>query len=157
MKKHLLALLLVAFALPALADEGTKKTETVKSIYQLYFTDGGDGFMEKPEYFTSDFRAVLKEDESNTPDGEMGCIDYDPIISGQDWDAKALKRTLKLKVLPSGNVEASFRSFGQLTKVQYVMQCGPQKCLIDDVLVQFPDERKFSSFKKTTRQCMAEN
>ncbi|UOP04694.1 DUF3828 domain-containing protein [Conchiformibius kuhniae] len=161
MNKYFLAIIVASLSWSAIADNTNhmQKIELVKSVYKPYFRSANNtDVFAMPNKFTQDFLSVLKEDQNNTPDDEVGCIGYDPIINGQDWNETLLKRSLKVKVLSGNKVEATFLQLGnEVTRVQYILQCVKNKCLIDDIFLQLPDETKFSSFKQTTRQCIAEN
>ena len=51
----------------------------VKSLYSknIYFGD-------RKNILSASFRSVLMQDEASAGEGEVGCLDYDPIIGGQD-------------------------------------------------------------------------
>ncbi|MDO4696660.1 MAG: hypothetical protein Q4A49_03910 [Neisseria sp.] len=162
MKKYVwavVAALWVCSAAAAGSADRLQKIELVKSVYKPYFdSEKRTDVFAMPNKFTQDFLSVFEEDERNTPDGYVGCIGYDPIINGQDWSDALLKKSLKVKILDGNRVEATFLQWGnRVTKVRYVLQCTGSRCLIDDILLQFPEEKKFSSFKKSIRSCIAEN
>ena len=82
-------------------------------------------------------------------------IDYDYIIQGQDFDAKEIKRTLKIKALPNGRVEAQFNNFDSKSIVHYVLTCQNNRCLIDDIIEQDETRKQpKNSFKQSVRQCL---
>lgn len=121
----------------------SQKLQIVKKIYK----NGGDmGVL--LNYASRDLKSVFDEDERNTPEGEMGCIDYDLTTQSQDPDYKEIIRTLKISITSNGNVLATFKH-GKRHKLIYVMKCHNGRCLVDDVL-----ENGKSSYKHQLRQCI---
>ncbi|OAM26619.1 MULTISPECIES: DUF3828 domain-containing protein [Eikenella] len=158
MPKYILAALLAACAATAGADGfRAQKLALVRSLYAPY--QNGNALNAHPErHFSADLKAVYQEDQRHTPEGEVGCIDYDPVIAGQDWDRGSLKRTLEIRPLANGRIEAVFQQFPgdtSATQVQFVLQCRPNgRCLIDDIYTATPGNR-LVSFKRSVRRCMA--
>ena len=101
MKKNLFPLLLLAVSTTFAKDAGKAETpeQIVQKLYRVYqeenATDNGVSF---DNYASAEIKALFDKDEQ-LADGEMGCIDYDFIIQGQDYDAASIKRTLKIKTL----------------------------------------------------------
>ncbi len=101
MKKNLFPLLLLAVSTTFAKDAGKAETpeQIVQKLYRVYqeenATDNGVSF---DNYASAEIKALFAKDEQ-LADGEMGCIDYDFIIQGQDYDAASIKRTLKIKTL----------------------------------------------------------
>ncbi|QMT34013.1 hypothetical protein LNQ82_06005 [Conchiformibius steedae DSM 2580] len=144
MKKILMGATLALLSLTASAQDPlqSQKLQIVKKIYK----NGGDmGVL--LNYASRDLKSVFDEDERNTPEGEMGCIDYDVTIQGQDSNPKEIIRSLKTSVTSNGNVLVTFKN-GQRMKLIYVMKCHNGRCLVDDVL------EKGKSFKQQVRQCI---
>ena len=86
----------------------------------------------------------------------MGCIDYDFIIQGQDYDAASIKRTLKIKTLDKNTVAATFKNFDEPTTVTYQFDCTTGKCQITDLLEEDRETHKFKSFKESFAACLAD-
>lgn len=146
MKKLFLASILTLISVQAMAQDAyqNQKIQVVKTIYangaSLDITD---------KYTTQDFKSVFAEDERNTPEGELGCIDYDVFTQSQDTDTEAVQRTLKVSALPNGNIQAQFKNYDETVKLVYVMKCyAGGKCLVDDIL------HNGESFKRSVRQCI---
>ena len=107
--------------------------------------------------FTSDFNHALAHDEKARK-GEVACLDYDYIIQGQDFDAKEIKRTLKIKTLPNGPVEVQFNNYNSKNIIHYVLICQNNKCLIDDIIESDETNKQpKNSFKQNLRQCLRKN
>lgn len=147
MKKVLVICAALAAAPFAIADgNNAQKLQVVKKIYA-----NGGSHAALLRYATQDLKSVFREDERNTPAGDLGCIQSDVVVQGQDSEPEKIKRTLKASVLANGNVAVSFRNFSSLQKVTYVMKCSGGRCLVDDVL------ERGKSFKRSIRQCIAAN
>ena len=159
MQKYILTALLLACATTAGADNfRPQKLALIHSLYVPY--QNGNTIHAHPErHFSADLQAVYQEDKQHTPPNEVGCIDYDPIIAGQDWDQASLNRTLNIRPLANGRIEAVFQQFPgdfSATQVQFVLQCSPNgRCLIDDIYSATPGHR-LVSFKHSVRRCISE-
>ncbi|WP_439258050.1 hypothetical protein [Lonepinella sp. BR2271] len=141
MKKAMIALALAGLAISAQASIDDLKIATVKKIYQPLFSD------KWPNYYklaTADFKKVIDWDDRVAKKIGESCIDFDPIISAQDYDKQEIKRTIEYRTLPNGNVQVSFRNFNELNKVEYALSCTSNKCLIDDI----------GGFKQGIKSCL---
>ena len=145
MKKYLIALVSLIACTTTFAQDNlqAQKLQIVKRIYA-----GGGNHQTLINNSTRDFKSVFIEDERNTPVGEVGCIDYDLITQGQDSNPKEISRSLKTSITDNGHVLATFRNFGKLNNLTYVMSCNGNRCLVDDVL------ENGKSFKRSIRKCI---
>ena len=84
------------------------------------------------DYASAELKALLAKDEQLAGD-EIGCIDYDFVIQGQDYDAESIKKTLKIKALDKESVEAKFTNFDPTTVI-YKFACTENQCEITDLL-----------------------
>ncbi|RAZ46367.1 hypothetical protein CHL14416_05905 [Campylobacter hyointestinalis subsp. lawsonii] len=89
-------------------------------------------------------------DKAENTDDDMICLEFDPVVDGQDWDAKELKKSLKISSLPNGNVLAQFANFGEKKQVEFSFICD-EKCAIDDIKIQ-TKEYDFSLLN-TLKEC----
>lgn len=144
MKKVLVICAALAAAPFAMADgNNAQKLQVVKKIYA-----NGGSHAALLRYATQDLKSVFREDERNTPAGDLGCIDYDVVVQGQDSNPAQIKRSLKTSVQSNGNVAVSFKNMGSMARLTYVMKCSSGRCLVDDVL------ESGKSFKRSIRQCI---
>ena len=97
MQKSILTTLLLACATTAGADNfRPQKLALIHGLYVPY--QNGNTIHAHPErHFSADLQAVYQEDKQHTPPNEVGCIDYDPIIAGQDWDSSGHWPTVESK------------------------------------------------------------
>ena len=128
----------------------------MQKLYRVYqeenATDNGVSF---DDYASAEIKALFAKDEK-LADGEMGCIDYDFIIQGQDYDAASIKRTLKIKTLDKNTVAATFKNFDEPTTVTYQFDCTTGKCQITDLLEPGGENKSPRSFKKSLADCLAD-
>ncbi|KFL27455.1 hypothetical protein JP74_07700 [Devosia sp. 17-2-E-8] len=76
--------LLLALAAPAFAANYTTPRELLESIYQSYATDTFPEDSE--EIYSSHLKGLFAADRERTPEGEIGALDFDPFVNGQDYD-----------------------------------------------------------------------
>ena len=103
----------------------------LEAFYQPY-TDGN--FSEDESIFRSRaLQAMYDHDAEITPEGEMGAIEFDPYINGQDFDLSNLRIGTPAITGERASVVVSFDNFDQPTMLNYdlVLEDGGWK--IDDV------------------------
>lgn len=132
MLKVLLTLGLTALASPpALAGEPADLVARFYAFEVSMFDDDTSGFA------GGSLAAFLEENRTlaATQDG-MGCLGFDPVIDGQDFDDNELKRTLKLAERIDGDgafVTATFLLFGQPRTINWTLQRIDGKWLATDI------------------------
>lgn len=109
--------LLLAVVAPAFAQPYETPQELLEAFYEPYFS--GDF----PE-FESDFRsealnALYDADAENTPEGEIGALDFDPYIDGQDFDLADLVIGTPEEADGRATVEVTFTNFGEPRHIVY--------------------------------------
>lgn len=127
----LLPALLLALVAPALAQPYETPETLLEAFYEPYFS--GDF----PE-FESDFRsealnALYEADAENTPEGEMGALDFDPYIDGQDFDLADLVIGTPQVADDRATVEVTFTNFGQPRRIVYDLVYENGGWRIDDL------------------------
>ena len=124
-----------------------QKEQIIKDLYTKYITN------QEPNQpllaLLSKDTKMLWDKAENNDDG-MICLEFDPVIDEQDWDAKELKKSLKISSLPNGNVLAQFANFGEKKQVEYNFICD-EKCVVDDIKIQ-TKEYDFSLLN-TLKEC----
>ncbi|MET0437902.1 MAG: DUF3828 domain-containing protein [Devosia sp.] len=123
--------LLLAFAAPALAQPYETPQELLEAFYEPYFS--GDF----PE-FESDFRsaalnALYEADAENTPEGEIGALDFDPYIDGQDFDLADLVIGEPEESEGFATVDVTFTNFGEPRHIVYDLVYEDGGWRIDDL------------------------
>jgi hypothetical protein len=141
----ILFLLLALGAPAAMAEDDAEpaaKTETesgpvafIAALYKSY-TDigpGEDGEPGLPGMYSKRLQALIDKDEAETPAGEVGRMDWDPFVDGQDWEVTGLKI---LQVYQSGGearVRAVFANFGEPRNIVFNLVREDGKWRVDDI------------------------
>lgn len=101
---------ILAVALGAAAQAPAPDSDPVsliKAIYKTYETDDPG----QPNVYSKRLQALVDKDERETPEGEVGRIDWDVFIDGQDWKLTGLKIALVAKSAARAQVRATFKNF----------------------------------------------
>ena len=153
MKKYLLlALTLSASAFAAPKESPAQIVQKLYDAYQQPSVQENTAAFE--DYASAELKALLAKDEQLAGD-EIGCIDYDFVIQGQDYDAESIKTTLKIKALDKESVEAKFTNFDPTTVI-YKFACTENQCEITDLLEEDQETHKPKSFKEGLANCLVD-
>ena len=153
MKKYLL--LALALSAGAFAAPKESPAQIVQKLYDAYQQPSvQENTAAFEDYASAELKALLAKDEQLAGD-EIGCIDYDFVIQGQDYDAKSIKKTLKIKALDKESVEAKFTNFDP-TMVIYKFACTENQCEITDLLEEDQETHKPKSFKEGLANCLVD-
>ena len=153
MKKYLLlALALSAGAFAAPKESPAQIVQKLYDAYQQPSVQEKTALFE--DYASAELKALLAKDEQLAGD-EIGCIDYDFVIQGQDYDAESIKKTLKIKALDKESVEAKFTNFDPTTVI-YKFACTENQCEITDLLEEDQETHKPKSFKEGLANCLVD-
>ncbi|OJF93516.1 hypothetical protein AX760_05685 [Pararhizobium antarcticum] len=132
----LFAALTALFALPAAAETygtpeallealysyDTRQTdETAPSLYSPFFSEG--------------LNAVWQADIDKTPEGDMGAIGFDPVISGQDGEATNVEVGQPIILDDTAEVEVTFTNFEPVT-LYYTLVRENGGWKVDDIASQ---------------------
>ena len=110
---RIVVLAILAIALGAAsppADVDGDPVALLTAIYQTY-TDigpGEDGVPGLPGVYSKRLQALIDKDEKETPEGDVGRIDWDLFVDGQDWQLS------ELKIVPVSQEAARGRGAGDL-------------------------------------------
>lgn len=158
MRQALTIAAVTALALPAFADEGPDAP--VREAYAVTEkTLAGEGGAEPPwrpphrdRLMSQSLAAMFARDDLYQDESEdMGHVDADPFLSGQDGEIKSLRLSVSQK--PAGGkagVTAQFRSFGQPVTVRFRMVEEGGRWRIDDI-VNRVDGKDFSMREQLSR------
>ena len=153
MKKYLLlALTLSASAFAAPKESPAQIVQKLYDVYQQSSVQENTAAFE--DYASAELKALLAKDEQLAGD-EIGCIDYDFVIQGQDYAAESIKKTLKIKALDKESVEAKFTNFDPTTVI-YKFACTENQCEITDLLEEDQETHKPKSFKEGLANCLVD-
>ena len=153
MKKYLL--LALALSAGAFAAPKESPAQIVQKLYDAYQQPSvQENTAAFEDYASAELKALLVKDEQLAGD-EIGCLDYDFVIQGQDYDAESIKKTLKIKALDKESVEAKFTNFDPTTVI-YKFACTENQCEITDLLEEDQETHKPKSFKEGLANCLAD-
>ena len=153
MKKYLL--LALALSAGAFAAPKESPAQIVQKLYDAYQQPSvQENTAAFEDYASAELKALLAKDEQLAGD-EIGCIDYDFVIQGQDDDAESIKKTLKIKALDKESVEAKFTNFDPTTVI-YKFACTENQCEITDLLEEDQETHKPKSFKEGLANCLVD-
>ena len=153
MKKYLL--LALALSAGAFAAPKESPAQIVQKLYDAYQQPSvQENTAAFEDYASAELKALLAKDEQLAGD-EIGCIDYDFVIQGQDYDAESIKKTLKIKALDKESVEAKFTNFDPTTVI-YKFACTENQCEITDLLEEDQETHKPKSFKEGLANCLVD-
>ncbi len=86
-----------------------------------------------PHIYSKRLQALIDKDARETPKGEVGRIDWDMLVDGQDWQLSGLKIALLSKSATRAEVRATFKNHGDPNTMLFdlVLQGGHWR--IDDI------------------------
>ena len=122
------------------------KISLVKSLYgkNVYFGDHKNAL-------SASFKSALMQDEASVGEGEVGCLDYDPIIGGQDVcdDAKYDFQLGQQDTV----VVTQICSYGTQTIIYKLIHSGGDY-KIDDIYNQNSSDGRAFSVKNKILNCL---
>lgn len=153
MKKYLL--LALALSAGAFAAPKESPAQIVQKLYDAYQQPSvQENTAAFEDYASAELKALLAKAEQLAGD-EIGCLDYDFVIQGQDYDAESIKKNLKIKALDKESVEAKFTNFDPTTVI-YKFACTENQCEITDLLEEDQETHKPKSFKEGLANCLVD-
>ncbi|MDQ0320628.1 hypothetical protein QO002_002766 [Pararhizobium capsulatum DSM 1112] len=137
MRLTLLVLLTSLIATPSLA-AGPYKTP--QALLQALYS--GEDLDEDPNaattytnFFSDALNQRFENDWNNTPDGEVGAIDFDPVIAGQDGEATDVEVGQPVIIDRTAEVEVTFTNFEPVT-LYYTLVYEHGGWKVDDIANQ---------------------
>jgi hypothetical protein len=139
--RTLLALtLLVLSALPTFAAETYKTPQAL--IKALYAYDIERTAEDAPSpyqpFFSRGLNRLFQKDRDATPDGDVGAIDFDPVINGQEGEARGIKLSPPILLDDRAELEVSFRN-GEPVTLYYTLVRENGGWKVDDIADQQGD------------------
>ena len=129
----LLAVVLSAASPPAGVDGDPVALLT--AIYKTYtdIAPGEDAVPGLSGVYSKRLQALLDKDEKETAEGDVGRIDWDLFVDGQDWQLTELKIVPALKEATRAEVRATFKNFGEPRDILYTLVLENGHWRIDDI------------------------
>ena len=138
----LIPLLLILGSLLAHAQQRAKPTNSpdsvVRELYRVHNNGRGPVFDRKGKkyifkFFDQKLADLLWKEISETPEGEVGNLDFDPLYNAQDTGITNFQIGKPMAEGDKATVLVSFRNFGQLTRVKFDMHKGNEGWKISNV------------------------
>ena len=107
----------------------------ITAIYQTYtdIAPGEDSVPDVQGVYSKRLQALVDKDEKETPEGEVGRIDWDVFVDGQDWQLTGLKIVPVSKDADQAAVRATFKNFGDARDILYSLVLEDGHWRIDDI------------------------
>jgi hypothetical protein len=103
-------------ATPVLAESYKTPKALLRALYSFNTETASDDAPSPYSVFFSDhLNEMLQADRDNTPDGEVGAIDFDPVIAGQDGEPSGLKIGQPILLDDRAELEVQFRNGEEVT------------------------------------------
>jgi hypothetical protein len=123
-------LLLLSVGDVALAEMAGDPVAVVRALYRGYEIDKPVGLEKQP--FSPRMRKLLAADKAYAK-GEVGRLDFDPIVNGQDWKLADLSVTLTSQTGDKAVVEAKFNNLGNAEDLRYDLVRNGGRWLINEI------------------------
>lgn len=109
----------------------------LQAFYARYLAADAE-FNDEGEFRSSALQALYDADAAATPDGEMGALDFDPYIDGQDWKITDLEIGAAGIAGEYASADVSFKNFGEERTLSYDLIKKDGGWKIDDVESKTP-------------------
>jgi Protein of unknown function (DUF3828) len=131
--RHWVFLLAFAFLSPAVhAGAGGDPVSTITTIYKAYQA-APDTAPDVGAVYSPRLQQLIDADRKNTPEGEVGKIDWDVFVDGQEWKIGKLNVTLVSEAADGAQVRAQFNNFDEPKEILFDLVRDGDRWLIDDV------------------------
>ena len=128
-------LLMVLFALApmsAQAETANGPVAAITAIYKAYQSAPSKG-PDIGKVYSAQLQALIDADAKATPDGEVGKIDWDVFVDGQDWEISELKIAVVSEDGDRAQVSASFVNLGEPREMLFDLVREGGRWLVNDV------------------------
>jgi hypothetical protein len=107
----------------------------IASLYKTYtdIAPGEDGEPGLPQMYSRRLQALIDKDAAETPEGEVGRLDWDPVVDGQDWELSGLKITEVFQSGGEARVRAVFANMGDRRNILFNLVREDGQWRIDDI------------------------
>jgi hypothetical protein len=113
--------------------------ETLLQAFYARYSVADFDFSDEAEFRSKSLQALYDADAQATPEGEVGALDFDPFIDGQDWELSDLQIGPATITGDHASDNVTFKNFGEVRTLSYdlVKEDGGWK--INDVQSTSPD------------------
>ena len=147
----LLVVLGSLFSRAAQRDQPVNSPDSViRELYKVHNNGKGGVFEAKGKkyifkFFDQELADLIWKDITETPEGEVGSLDFDPLYNAQDTGITNFQIGRPVMDGERSTVLVSFRNFGQRTRVKFEMQNGKEGWRIKNVIYDKSDLVKILS------------
>jgi len=117
-------------ALPPAIHAGSDPLALIAAIYKSYTVDRVNV---DDDVFSQRLRALLEADRKATPDGEVGRLDWDVFVNGNDFVLSKVKVALLAKSVTQATVQAHFDNHRQPQAITFDLVREDGAWRIDEV------------------------
>ena len=139
----LILLLVILGGVSTHAAQRAKKTNSpdgvVRELYRVH-NDGKGGVFEAKgkkyiyKFFDQKLADLIWKDITETPEGEVGSLDFDPLYNAQDTGITNFQIGKPVVEGDKSTVLVSFRNFGKRTRIKFEMHNGKEGWRIKNVI-----------------------
>ena len=140
--RTLLALtLLILSALPSFAAGPFKTPQAlIKALYAYDTAETPeDAASPYQPFFSRGLNRLFRQDRDATPEGEVRAVDFDPVIAGQDGEAKGVTMSPPILLDDRAELEVSFRNGTEKVTLYYTLVRKGGGWKVDDIANQQGD------------------
>jgi hypothetical protein len=109
-------------------------TEALLEAFYAPYLQGDIPDYEDGTFFSSRLQGLYEHDSEITPEGEMGAIEFDPFIAGQDFDLTDFAIGTPIATNDAATVDVSFSNFETPVTLTYDLVWEDDSWKIDDVM-----------------------
>ena len=139
----LVALLVILGSLSSHAAQRARPANSpdsvIRELYRVH-NDGRGGVFEAKgkkhiyRFFDQKLADLIWKDITETPEGELGNLDFDPLFNAQDTGITNFQVSKAVVEGDESTVGVNFRNFGQRTRIKFEMHNGKEGWKIKNVI-----------------------
>ena len=121
------------------AQPSNSPASVIRELYKVHNNGKGGIFEAKGKkyifrFFDQKLADLIWKDISQTPEGELGNLDFDPLYNAQDTGITNFLISRPLVKGDTATVVVTFRNFGQRTRIKFEMHHGNEGWRITNVV-----------------------
>ena len=109
----------------------------LEAFYAPYFS--GEFTEDESPFFSDELEALYAADAEATPEGEIGALDFDPFVDGQDFELTDFEIGAPGIAGDYASADVTFNNMGRPTTLAYEFVLENGSWQIDDVVSTSPE------------------
>ena len=106
----------------------------VEALYAPYLVpDGAPPALENSDALSTGLKALFQSARAATPEGEVGPLDHDPVVDGQEYEVAKLALEAKRESEGKVTIDARFENLGTAVHVAYSLVKEEAGWKVDDL------------------------